>query len=389
MGMAYFDCFSGISGDMTVGALIDLGAPLDRIERELAKIALPAFEIMAEPVTRGAIAATRFTVRAEEKGIVRTWTNIRELVEESELDDDVKARAIDIFRRLAEAEAKVHRKTLETVHFHEVGATDAIVDVVSASVALKALGIEEVRSSPVATGFGVVKTEHGLIPLPAPAVAEILVGAPLYSANVQAELVTPTGAAILASATTSFGEMPMVELEGVGYGAGARELDLPNVLRVFLGKLVSPLEEVSLVETTLDTADGELLSFMMERLFEAGAVDAWFTPVYMKKGRPGVIVSALTSSGKEEALASAMLDEGSTLGVRYSRSRRIVAQREVIMVKTAWGDARVKAGRYRGKIISTRPEFDDCRAIALKSGLPLDRVRRLVTDEARKSLGLT
>ena len=386
MRTAYFDCFAGISGDLAVGALIEIGGCLEVIKRELSKITLPLTEITAEPVIRAGLAATKFSVRSDERGLVRTWTNIRELLEESGLDDDVKSRSISIFARLAAAEAKIHRKSLDAVHFHEVGAADAIVDVVSACIALKSLKIEEVVASPIATGFGLAKSEHGLVPLPAPAAAEMLVGVPCYSGNVQSELVTPTGAAILTSIADSYGEMPTMVLEGVGYGAGSRELDFPNVLRVFVGKRASPTEDVVLVETTVDSADGELLSHVMDRLFEAGALDAWFSPVFMKKGRPGVALTALARPGQEEDLGSVLLREGLTLGVRYSMRRRLTAEREIVDVKTAWGKIEVKVARYGGVIVSVRPEHESCRQVSLKSGLPLIEVRRLATEEARRLL---
>ncbi|MCL4499809.1 MAG: nickel pincer cofactor biosynthesis protein LarC, partial [Chloroflexi bacterium] len=270
---------------------------------------------------------------------------------------------------------------------HEVGAVDAIIDVAASMVAMKELCITSVASSPVATGTGLVETAHGQMPLPAPAVAELLTGVPIYSTTLQNELATPTGAAILVSCATSFGELPLFQLAGIGYGAGSRELPIPNVLRVFLGTTVQRQEEIMVIESTLDTADGESLAYLMEKLLDAGALDAWFTPVYMKKGRPGVTLTALTLPGLETKAADVIFSEGLTLGVRIEKKLRVVARREIVDVQTSLGPVKVKVARYNQSIISIRPEFEDCRKIARDGNLPLAEARKRLTEEAAALLG--
>ncbi|MHB0977495.1 MAG: nickel pincer cofactor biosynthesis protein LarC [Candidatus Aquicultorales bacterium] len=383
MSAAYFDCFSGISGDMTVGALLDLGVPMEAIEKQLSKIPLPPYKLRADKTTRRGISAVKFRVEAEE-WTAKTWPGIERLLESSALDPPTKKLSLAIFRRLAEAEAKVHGETLDKVHFHEVGAVDAVIDIVCASAAFNALGITSARGSTVAVGGGTIESRHGRLPVPVPAVCELLSGVPVYSSTAKSELVTPTGAAILTELADSFGEIPPAVIEKTGYGAGERDLEHPNVLRIILYRETREENDVALVEATIDTADGEQLGYLIERILDSGAIDAWFAPVYMKKGRPGVILSALVPAGKEEAAASLLLEEGVTLGVRYSRTSRIVADREIVEVKTAWGTARAKIGRYKGKVVSVRAELEDCRRLALESGVSLEEIRSGIVREAKR-----
>lgn len=382
MKVAYFDCFAGVSGDMIVGALLDLGLPLQELEAELAKIAVGDYEVSSKKVTKQHIGATKFNVVAEEQKVVRTFSNIRELIEESDLTEPIKADSLAIFKRIGEAEAKIHRKTLDQIHFHEVGAIDSIVDVVASVIGITYLGIEKIYSSPVATGMGMVKTEHGMLPVPAPATLEILSGAPVYSSGIAAELTTPTGAAILMQYATFTSEMPPLVLEKTGYGAGTRELEIPNVLRVMLGQEAgAETEEVVLIETNIDDVSPEVLGYTMDALFELGALDVWFTPIEMKKSRPAVALSALVPMGHEEQAVDTIITETATLGLRVSKQVRRVAEREIISVNTPLGRIRAKVGTYKGRIISIAPEYDDCSKIAASSGTPL----REVYDLTRKA----
>ncbi|MHB8841968.1 MAG: nickel pincer cofactor biosynthesis protein LarC [Candidatus Aquicultor sp.] len=389
MKVAYFDCFAGISGDMIVGALLDLGLPLEELEAGLNKIAVGDYAVSAKKVTKQHIGATKFNVAAEEQKVVRTFSNIRELIEDSELADSIKADALAIFKRIGEAEAKIHRKTLDQIHFHEVGAIDSIVDVVASVIGIHYLGIEKIYSSPVATGMGMTRTEHGMLPIPAPATLEILSGAPVYSSGIAVELTTPTGAAVLMHYATFTEEMPLFTLEKAGYGAGTRELEIPNVLRVMLGvQTGAGAANVMLLETNIDDVSAEVLGYTMDALFELGALDVWFTPIQMKKNRPAVTLSVLVPVGSEDEAIDMILTETATLGLRLSKQSRRVAEREIITVNTPLGRIHVKVGTYKGRVISVAPEYDDCSKLAARSGTPLrevyDLAREAASDTFRK-----
>lgn len=383
MRVAYFNCFAGVSGDMIVGSLLDLGLTIDKLKSELEKIAVGDYEIKVRRVTKQHIGATKFDVDVGEQKVIRTWNNIRELIEESDLPSRVKADTLAIFRRIAQAEAKIHRKAIDQVHFHEVGAIDSIVDVVSSVIGIAELGIQKIYSSPVATGIGMVKTEHGLLPLPTPATLEILAGAPIYSSGVAAELATPTGAAILMHYATFTEEIPKMKLEKTGYGAGARDLEIPNVLSVLIGdEIEEGHEDVTLIETNIDDVSAEVLGYTMESLLEHGALDVWFTPIGMKKNRPAVLLSVLIPSSYSEQFIDKIFTETSTLGIRVSRQSRAVAEREIIQVDTPLGRIHVKVGKYKGKIISVAPEYDDCRKIAAQKDVPIREVYDLARQAA-------
>jgi uncharacterized protein (TIGR00299 family) protein len=348
MKVAYFDCFAGASGDMIVGALLDLGISLDALENELLKLGIGDFELAAECVTRSHIGATKFNVTADKQKVIRTWPSIRKLIEQSALSDTVKRHSLAIFGRIAEAEAKIHHKPVDQVHFHEVGAVDSIVDIVSSAIALELLKIERVYSSPIATGTGMVKTEHGMLPIPAPATAELLAGVPIYSSKIAFELTTPTGAAILTNYAIFAEGLPQITLSAIGYGAGERELEIPNVLRVMLGEekvdeeTAGGSDFVVLIETNLDNTSPEILGYTMEKLLELGAFDVWFTPIQMKKNRPAIMLSVLAPIGVEDILLDTIFMETSTLGVRITRQARKTAKRELITVTTPLGNIRVK-----------------------------------------------
>ncbi len=393
MKIAYFDCFSGISGDMVLGAMIDAGLDFEQLKSELAKLPLSNYRIEVAKVEKRAIAATKVNVVAEEKGVVRTWPNVAGLLDASSLDEPIKAKARAVFLRLAQAESKIHRKALDQVHFHEIGAVDSIVDVVSAAAGLHLMGVHEVYSSALATGIGLIRTEHGPLPNPAPAVLEILEGAPIYSTGIPAELVTPTGAAIVRTVAREFGDMPPLKVERIGYGAGTADLDIPNVLRIVIGEAwpdrgKGDLELVLLAETNIDDVSPQVYSYLTEKLFAVGALDVWLTPIYMKKNRPGTSVSVLAPLDKEQAVLDALFEETATLGVRVLRQPRRVAEREVVEVETELGKAHVKLARLGERSVNIAPEYEDCARLARETDRPIREVMELVRAAARKQLGL-
>ena len=395
MRLLYFDCVAGISGDMALGALIDAGADLEPIRKVLEQLPLEPFELDVEAVETGGIGATKVNVQTSTDGLIRTYANIRSLLDMAEMPLDAKAMAQRIFRRLAEAEAMVHRRDLDQVTFHEVGAVDSIVDIVGTALALASLNVDRVFASAVPTGMGMVKTEHGLLPIPAPAVLELLRGAPMYSRNVSVELVTPTGAAILASLVEGFGELPNMRIEHVGYGAGSARLDFPNVVRVVVGEAerdtVSAADEAPIgtelvLETNVDDLNPELYSYVLERLFAAGAQDAWLTPIVMKKGRPAVTVSVLVSPSRQEAVRQVLFREAGTLGVRTSTVEKQTLERDWVEVATQYGSVRVKIGRLEGSPVTVAPEFEDCVKVAREAGVPARDVYEEATRLAREAI---
>jgi len=379
----YFDCFSGISGDMTLGALIDAGVPKDFLASELRKVAGISFDFAVKRVKRGGIAATDVSVRAGGAEIERTLAEILALLEAAPLAAKVKSRAEGIFQRLGEAEAAVHGVGVEEVHFHEVGAVDAIVDVVGATLGVEYLGAEDFFCSPLPMGRGTVKSAHGVLPVPAPAVAELVKGLPL-AANPplgadSCELVTPTGAAIVVSLCGSFGDMPPMKIEAVGYGAGKREMATPNLLRIFVGEIASQVtglesECVALLEANIDDMNPEIYSHVFERLFEMGALDVFCSSVTMKKGRPGQLLSVLCRTEQAQGMAELLFRETTTFGVRVSQRQRFCLPREMRSVETPFGTIGVKVAFLNGKLVQASPEFRDCQRAARQSGASLKEV---------------
>ena len=388
--IAYLDCFSGISGDMLLGALVDAGLPLDALRGELSKLGLRGYQIDAGKTRRGAISATNVTVALEEAAQPhRRLPEIAALLQSSDLPDGDKERAIAIFQRLAEAEASVHGADPDAIEFHEVGAVDAIVDIVGTIVGLRLLEIEQLYCSPLPAGAGWAKSLHGPIPVPAPATLALLTsaGAPLLGGpDIDMELVTPTGAAIVA--TLAKFERPAMTLERVGYGAGSRDLeDRPNVLRLWLGE--TPPDHAGrmvLIETNVDDMTPELLGYAQERLFAAGAVDVWFTAIQMKKNRPGVLLSVICPVECEAEITNTLLRETTTLGVRVRPISRHEAQREIFEFESSLGPAAVKVKRLPNSAPIASPEFEVCARIARARGLPLMDVYRAVQREAERLL---
>jgi hypothetical protein len=377
MRALYFDCFAGVSGDMLVGALIDLGVDLEALKQLLSSLGLGGYSIKAGRVKRSGIAATKFDVDLDETSQpARRLADIQELIQRSELSATTKARSILIFERLAEAEARVHATGVDQVHFHEVGAVDSIVDVVGAVLGFEMLRIDRFFSSPLRVGRGTVKTEHGVLPIPAPATAELLRGIPVYAGELEGEYVTPTGAAILTSLCEAFGPMPPLKIERLGYGAGSRDPDgFPNALRLVLAEVEeghpSASERVMVVETNIDDMSPQVYGFVMERAFALGALDVFFTPVQMKKDRPGVLLTVLCEQARLDVLCELLLSETTTLGVRYYSAARRVLERTVEVVQTAYGAVNIKVAREGNRTLHFQPEFEDCARLASEAGISL------------------
>ncbi len=382
----YFDCYSGISGDMTLGALIDSGLELGRLREALAGLKLSGYNLEAEKVHRGGIAGTRARVRFDgSPPVERHLADIIGLIEKSELPQSVREKSSAIFHRLAEAEAAVHGIPVEKVHFHEIGAVDAIIDIVGTAAALFLLEIDCIYCSPLPAGRGEVQSAHGRLPLPAPATLELFAKrrVPIEGCANDFELVTPTGAAIVTTLADSFGPLPAFNIEAVGYGAGSIDPGYPNFLRLISGcrHLSEPAyeEEVAVIETNIDDQNPEVFGYLMEKLFEAGALDVYYAPVQMKKNRPAVQLTILASPDKIKLLQELVFYETSTLGLRLTTARKIMRPRKITSVQTEWGAVRIKYSPMpdREDPLHFAPEYEDCQKIARQSGLPLKEVYRL------------
>ena len=383
MRIAYFDCFAGISGDMALGALLDAGADLLQLKAQLARLEIDDYDLTAEKLTKGTITATDVTVKLLHQQKPRRFSDIKRSIDQSGLSETVKNRSTAIFKRLGEAEAKIHSKSIEEVHFHEVGATDAIVDIVGTCICLDLLDIDKVYASPMPTFHGMVETAHGKFPLPAPATVEILKGVPWRTCGIEGEIVTPTGAAILAELADRFGDMPAMTAQSVGYGAGKKDFGIPNVLRMIVGEAVQEAqqpfsgeyEEVVVLETNIDDLSPQIYEVVMDRAFAAGALDVYLSPIQMKKNRPATLVSVICAPADTDKMTAILFEETSTIGIRIDTRRRICLPREVIKVKTNFGQIRVKVARRSGEVINVQPEYDDCKSAAAKSEVPVKMVR--------------
>jgi uncharacterized protein (TIGR00299 family) protein len=373
----YLSCFSGISGNMFIGALLDAGLSEDAFRKMVSALPVSGYQLKIEKVVKRGISATHFDVEldASEHHRHRHLGDIVKIIEAAALSESVKARSIAVFTKLAEAEAKVHGTTTEQVHFHEVGAVDAIIDIVGTVFGLEALGIEKVYAGNLRTGHGMIKCAHGTMPVPAPATAELLSGIPYTHGDIEKELLTPTGAALLAVLCDGFGDRPAGFVsEKISYGAGGRDLGIPNVLCAQIGQINAAVDELVVLETNIDDCNPQIFDYVMERLFKAGALDVWMTPIQMKKNRPAVTLSVLTSLQLQEKLEEIIFTETTTIGIRHCPVQRTAAERREETVHTAWGPVRVKISSIRGVVCSATPEFDDCRAIAEKNGIPLKEV---------------
>jgi len=435
MKIAYLDCFSGISGDMFLGALVDAGVPLELLQSTVRELNLGA-ELQATRVDRNGISATKVDVFVHgEKDMPREeyleqhahqhphehthedtharehkhgdgehehkhehthrgLKEIRAILHAAKVSEKARATALRAFQLLGEAEAKIHNKDVETIHFHEVGSVDAIVDILCGAVAADYLGVDEWVCSQLNVGGGVVQCAHGTLPVPAPATLELLKDAPVYSSGIQKELVTPTGAAMVRALVTKFGSMPRMKVSAIGYGAGARSFaGAANVLRVTVGEslemaLAAPQENVTVIEANLDDMSPQVFGYVIDRLLAAGALDAFGVPVQMKKSRPGIILTVLTQPENAQTIAGIIFAETTTIGLRIRQELRHTLQREHVSVATQWGEIRIKIARLNGKITNFAPEFEDCRQIAERTQTPLKTIMqealRLYQQEARE-----
>ena len=390
----YLDCFSGASGDMLIGALLDAGLPFDTLRTALGSLALDdECAVSAERVSRSGIAATKFTV-AETTGDAGTHRHrhlagITKLVERSALSDASKQRANRLFRRLAETEATIHQMPVEKVHLHEVGALDSIVDIVGGVFAFEWFGAARVVASPLNVGSGTVTCEHGTLPVPAPATAALVSGVPIYAAGPPVELLTPTGALLVTEFAGGYGAMPPMRIEKIGYGAGTRDpVGHPNVLRVLVGEETNSgeWERVAVVECEIDDMNPQIFGVLMDRLYAAGAVEVFYTGVHMKKNRPGTHVTVLVPPGRRESVSATLFRESTTIGLRHSEVTRETLRRELVPVATRFGEVRCKVAQRGAAVVNVAPEFEDCVRLAERHGVPVKEVHAVAVTAYQASL---
>jgi uncharacterized protein (TIGR00299 family) protein len=377
MKIAYFDCFSGASGDMILGALIDAGLSPRLLREELNKLRIPTVQIKVRKVIKSGLSATRvITEGKNEKKSHRHLKELLRIVDRSNLEAEVKERSREVFQRIASVEAGIHRRPVDEIHFHEIGGLDSIVDIVGAVWGLRKMGVEEVHVSKVNVGSGSVKCEHGILPVPAPATLALMKGKPIYSSGVDRELLTPTGAAILTTLGSRFGALPTLQVEAIGYGAGRDDLPHPNLLRLILGTKTMPSgkEKVMIVETNIDDMNPQFYDYIMERLLAMGVQEVFLTPVLMKKNRPATLITVICSVEKMPSVAEFLLRETTTLGLRWREEEREKALREILTLRTKHGKIRFKLARWEGKPINLAPEYDDCKRLALSGRVPLKEV---------------
>ena len=383
MKIAYFDCFSGISGDMTVGALLDAGLKIETLEKELKKLGLSGYQLEVKKVVKKGISATQFKVKIKEEGVERRFKDILTILEKSKLDEEIKKGTKKIFFNIAQAESKIHQKDIDKIHFHEIGGLDSIIDITSAVIGIKTLGIEEIYSSALPMGKGFVKCSHGVIPVPAPATLELLKNIPTYSGGIESEMITPTGAAIISTLAKSFGERPLMKIERIGYGAGEKEFTIPNLLRVSIGEKILEDEnlkdgyvsdEAVLIETNIDDMNPEFYDYIMDQLFSQGALDVFLTPIQMKKNRPAHMLSIIVYEQNLKEILEVLFSESTTLGVRVREVKRLRLSQQNFMAETKYGKIKVKVGMFKGEIKNIAPEYEDCKKIAKQHQIPLKEV---------------
>ena len=392
MKTLYFDCFAGASGNMILGALVDAGVSAADLRTELEKLNLAGFEMEIEKVDRSGISSSHVEIRVPDEKTHRHLPEIERIIGESSLSESVKARSIEIFRKLAESEASVHGIELSKVHFHEVGALDAIIDIVGTCIAFEMLGIEQFACSKIHVGSGFVNMAHGMFPVPPPAVASLLTGIPFYSTEIEGELITPTGAAIIASVCNGYGSIPEIKLEAVGYGAGTRTYQkFPNVLRVMIG-WAEPLgaqaenerDDLVLLETNIDDLSPQILGHFMERALSEGALDCWFTAIQMKKNRPATLVSVLAKAADRETFLDMLYRETSTIGVRVQSVYRYALERRRREIETEFGHIAIKVASKDGEVLNSKAEFEDIRLAAEANG----RTVKEVVDSVERSIAI-
>jgi pyridinium-3,5-bisthiocarboxylic acid mononucleotide nickel chelatase len=401
MKILYYDCFAGISGDMNLGAMLDLGVDQKYLLKELGNLPVDSYKIKVCKDIRGGITGTKVDVAlsSQKKNFSRhghkkrTFRDISGMIKQSNLSANVKKISLDIFTRLARAEGKIHGHKIEDVHFHEVGAIDSIIDIVGAAICLDYVKVDKVISSPIQVGSGIINCSHGTFPVPAPATSEILQGIPIKTGLVPFEATTPTGAAIIAATATSFTEKIDFIPQKIGYGLGSRNSSVPNVLRIFLGEIAAQMEKVDdseiveavMIECNIDDMNPELYEPLMQILFSAGALDVFFTPIIMKKSRPAITVAVLCDTGKQKAIEQVFWFHSSTFGLRSYKISKIMLKREIVKVKTKYGDVSVKKGYLNGRMIKAKPEYEDCRKLAKDNGVSIQGVYESICLDKRKS----
>ncbi len=383
MKILYLDCPTGISGDMCMASLIDMGVDLAKIEGELKKLRVDGYTIKTSREKRHAITGTRFKVSTVESRHRRTFKDIKDLIWGSTLPSRVKELSISMFKNLAIAEGKVHGISHLKVHFHEVGAIDSIVDIVGVAIALNELKVDKVYASPIPLGRGWVNTDHGRLPVPAPATLEVIKGVPVVPSDIEMELTTPTGAVIVKTLASGFGQIPAMTVEKIGYGVGGKDLkELPNAMRAVLGRADGGGQRLTVMETNIDDMNPQICGYLMERLLGEGALDVYFTPVQMKKSRPGTLLTVLAYDKDRDRLMEIMFKESTSIGVRYHTVERRCLERRTIKVKTPYGTVRVKQSLLDDLVVNVQPEYEDCRVIAEKKKVPVKEV----IDAAKKAL---
>ena len=391
MKIAYFDCFSGASGDMILGALMDAGLPLDVLKNELAKLDLDHYDLQVEKVTKKGLGGSQAKVLVDDHHHHRHLHHIEEIIGQSDLSDTVKTKSLAIFKSLAEAEAKVHRTTIDAIHFHEVGAVDAIIDVVGAVAGLAALGIEKIYCSALHVGTGTVECAHGTLPVPAPATAELIQGKPVYSTGVEGELLTPTGAAILTTLASEFGPMPTMTLETTGYGAGNADIAIPNLLRITIGDAAEEVkglesERVAVIETSIDDMNPQIYDYLMEKMLQMGVMDVFLVPLHMKKNRPGTLLTVLCQPEMVDQITDFLITETTTIGLRWRIDSRLKAGREIKAMETPYGVIKFKVAKTGNRTVNVSPEYEDCKRVAMEKNIALKDVLEAARSAAVKSI---
>ena len=382
MRIAYFDCFSGASGDMILGALIDAGLSARRLKEMVKQVRIPTIRLRAKKVLKNGISSTQVVIEGSEKRSHRTLKEILRIVEKSGVEVEVKEKSDEIFKRIASVEAMIHQIPAEEVHFHELGGLDSIVDIIGSVWGIRQLGIEKIYVSKTNVGTGFIKCEHGILPVPAPAALALMEGKPIYSSGIERELLTPTGAALLSTLGSEFGSMPLMKVERIGYGAGQDDLSHPNLLRLIIGtsEVTSARERVVVIETNIDDMNPQFYDYVMEKLFSIEVLEVFFTPVLMKKNRPGTLFTVIGPSEKLPAIIEVLLRETTTLGLRWHEEERVKTERIILTKETRYGKIRFKLAKWEGKVINYSPEYEDCKRLALERSVPLKEI----FEEARR-----
>ncbi len=387
MRIGYFDCFSGASGDMILGSLIDAGLNPKQLRAELNKIHIPV-RLKIKKVLKRGIGATQVIVEGKDEKVHRNLREMLKIIDRSDLNPEIKDKSRAVLERIASVEGEIHQKPREGIHFHEIGGLDSIVDIAGAIWGVSQMGVDAIHVSKVNVGGGFVKCEHGTLPVPAPATVALMKGRPIFSSGVEKELLTPTGAALLTSLGSRFGEMPAMKVERIGYGAGRDDFSHPNVLRLMVGTVAeaSGSEKVTVIETNIDDMNPQFYDYVMEKLFELDALEVFLTPVLMKKNRPGTLLTVICLSDKRPSVVESLLKETTTLGLRWREEERAKANREIQILRTKYGKIRFKVARWDGKIVNFSPEYDDCKRAALSRGIPIKDVFEEARKEAREVL---